>query len=50
MASRQIMVICEYGGKKALPELLKESFRLFALRSLASGRADVVSSSPMNDR
>lgn len=50
MASKNITVICEYEGEKALPELLKESFRLFALRSLASGQAGVVSSSLMNGR
>lgn len=53
MASKKYTVICEYGGEalpELLPELLQESLRLFVLRSLAPGRADVVSSSLMNGR
>lgn len=50
MASKNITVHCEFVGEKTLPELLQESFRLFALRSLASVQADVVSSSLMNGR
>lgn len=49
MASKKYTVICEYGGE-TLPELLQESLRLFVLRSLAPGRADVVSFCPMNGR
>lgn len=50
MASKNITVHCEFAGEKTLSELLQESLRLFVLRSLAPGRADVVSFCPMNGR